>query len=214
MMQVEPMAFSPLSGKRIAILGSSVAYGWASGGEAVGEYLAARLGAVLTKEAVSGTTLADIDDQSYVSRMRALPPDGGFDLFLCQLSTNDATRGLPLGGIEPGFDARGFDARTITGAIQTIAANARAAWGCPVFFFTGSRFDSDAYAAMVARLYELADKWRFGVLDLWSDDAFNAISEEDRARFMADPIHPKLDGYARWWGPELERQLLEQLPRQ
>ncbi len=29
-----------------------------------------------------------------------------------------------------------------------------------------------------------------GVLDLWSDDAFNAINDQQRALYMKDEIHP------------------------
>ena len=51
---IEPMEDSPLKGGRIAILGSSVAYGAFSNRQAVGEYLAARFDTELAKEAVSG----------------------------------------------------------------------------------------------------------------------------------------------------------------
>ena len=49
------------------------------------------------------------------------------------------------------------------------------------------------------------------MLDLWSDDAFNNISEEQRALYMKDKIHPYKSGYRDWWGPELEKQLLAYL---
>ena len=78
-------------------------------------------------------------------------------------------------------------------------------------FYTNARYDSDAYPAMVSRLYEIAEKEDVGVLDLWSDDAFNSISEEQRALYMKDKIHPYKAGYRDWWGPELEKQLLAYL---
>lgn len=67
---IKPLENSPLAGQDICILGSSVVYGEASGQEAVGEYLAARLSAKLTKEAVSGTTLVDDGSDSYIQRMQ------------------------------------------------------------------------------------------------------------------------------------------------
>lgn len=79
--------------------------------------------------------------------------------------------------------------------------------GCPVVFFTGSRYDSAAYEAMVNRLMELQEKWGIGVIDLWSSDEFNNISEADRKIYMSDGIHPIKAGYRDWWGPEMERQL-------
>lgn len=204
------MENSPLSGKSICILGSSVAYGQASGEYAVGEYLAARFGTTLTKETVSGTTLTDNDDTSYVERMiNNLDPEAHFDLFICQLSTNDATKQLPLGEISDSTNRDDFDTSTITGAMEYIISYAQDTWGCPVVFFTGSHYDSAEYDAMVARVEELKDKWGIGVLNLWSDETFNDISDDDRALYMSDDIHPTKAGYKLWWGPELEKQLLE-----
>ena len=72
-----------LPGNSVCILGSSVVYGSASGENAVGEYLSARLGFDLTKEAVSGTTLVDIGEKSYISRLKnRIDPNTDFDLFI------------------------------------------------------------------------------------------------------------------------------------
>ncbi|MGN0999072.1 MAG: SGNH/GDSL hydrolase family protein [Faecousia sp.] len=207
---VPAMDASPLEGRKICILGSSVAYGAASMGEAVGEYLAARLGAKLFKETVSGTTLTESRPNSYVQRMKdRIPGEQEFALFLCQLSTNDATRKCPLGEISPGRNLTDFDTAAVTGALEYIICYARQTWGCPVVFFTGSRYDSPQYRAMVKRLLELREKWGIGVLDLWSDDGFNDIPKEQRSLYMMDWIHPTKAGYRDWWGPELERQLLQ-----
>lgn len=209
---IVPMENSPLAGGNLCVLGSSVVYGAASLQSAVGEYLAARLGCTLTKEAVSGTTLADKNAGSYVRRMQGnIPGDARFDLFLCQLSTNDATQRLPLGTVSGGKNLSDFDTKTVTGAMEYIICYARKTWNCPVMFFTGSRYESAEYAAMVTRLLELKEKWGIGVLDLWNGDAFNHISDADRKVYMDDRIHPTKAGYRDWWGPELERQLLAYL---
>ena len=51
-------------------------------------------------KAVNGTTLIDNCEDSYIERMRDnLDPERQVDLFICQLSTNDATRNSPLGEI-------------------------------------------------------------------------------------------------------------------
>lgn len=196
---------TPLKGRRVCVLGSSVVFGSASQGFAVAEYLNARLGCVCTKEAVCGTTLVDRDRRSYVSRLKALDKSVPCDLFLCQLSTNDATQKLPLGEITAGDD---LDTATVTGAMAFIIQYVRRTWGCPVAFFTGSRYDSEAYRAMVDRLYELKEKYEIGVFDLFRGDAFNSISDEARRLYLHDPIHPTKAGYRDWWGPELEKQLL------
>ncbi|MCR5041974.1 MAG: SGNH/GDSL hydrolase family protein, partial [Clostridia bacterium] len=86
-----------LSGKTVAFLGSSVTFGSASGGVSFVEYIAQNTGATTVKEAVPGTTLADTDEQSYVRRIARIKDRP--DAFVCQLSTNDAGKGVPLGRI-------------------------------------------------------------------------------------------------------------------
>ena len=210
--RVEALPGSPLAGKRVLFLGSSVTYGAASLRESLPEYFAARLNCEVTKEAVSGTTLADTGENSYGQRLlRNVDPNTGYDLVVVQLSTNDATKKLPLGEIGAGTDIAGFDTSTVTGAMEFIIAYAKETWGCPILFYTNARYDSEAYAAMVRRLTELRDKWGIGILDLWSSDSFNGISESERALYMADPIHPTKAGYREWWCPVLEQQLLAYL---
>ncbi|MCM1025399.1 MAG: SGNH/GDSL hydrolase family protein [Roseburia sp.] len=206
--KIVPLKDSPLDGRNICVLGSSVVYGTASRQNSVGEYLAARFHCNLTKEAVSGTTLSDNGSNSYVQRMlNNIPADADFGLFICQLSTNDASKKVDLGNISGGRNLEDFDTATVTGAIEYIICYARETWGCPVVFFTGSRYDSAEYDAMVGRLLELQEKWNIGVIDLWSSDEFNNISDTDRKIYMSDGIHPTMAGYRDWWGPEMEKQL-------
>lgn len=203
--QIKQMENSSLAGKRICVLGSSVVFGAGSQEWAVAEYLSRRMGCTATKEAVSGTTLCDIGVNSYVSRLKKLKSSEKYDLFLCQLSTNDARKRLPLGKIGSG------DTRTVTGAIEFIIRFVTETWHCPVVFFTGSRYHSIAYDALVKRLFELKEKYGVGVIDLWSNDSFNSISDADRRLYMIDPVHPTKAGYRDWWGPEMEKQLRQYL---
>lgn len=196
-----------LRGKRVCFLGSSVTYGSAAMGVSFADYIGRRNGMEAVKEAVPGTTLVDSGPQSYIRRLEKLDDDLQLDLLVCQLSTNDASKGYPLGEVGGSFDEDAFDTGTVAGAIEHIIAYARATWGCPVVFFTSSRYESEAYAAMVGCLGVLQDKWQIGVIDLWSNDAFNDIPEEEYRLYMADDIHPTKAGYLLWWTPEMERQL-------
>ena len=209
---ITPLEDSPLKDGKICVLGSSVVYGASSQQVAVGEFLSKRFDCDLTKEAVSGTTLVDNGEKSYIQRMlNNIDPNEHFDLFVCQLSTNDATQELPLGEIVDSTDLNDFDTSTVTGAIQYVICYARQTWNCPVVFFTGSRYDSPAYEAMVQRLMELKDLYEVGVLDLWTSDSFNSISDAQHSLYMDDNIHPTKAGYRDWWGPEMETQLLDYL---
>ena len=185
----------------VLFLGSSVTYGSAAGGWSFADALAEQYGLPIVKEAVSGTTLVNDSDQSYIARMLRLLADLKPAALVCQLSTNDAAQGKPLGEISPGTAPADFDQHTITGAMEFIIAHARETWGCPVFFYTGTRFDSPAYAQMVIRLQELAAKWSISLIDLWNDPAMNAVAPQDYARYMHDPVHPTREGYLTWWTP-------------
>ena len=206
---VSTRADSPIAGGRMAILGSSVAFGAASMELAVGEYLSRRFGCELVKSAVSGTTLVTLDDTCYIPRLHTeIPSDQPLDLFICQLSTNDATKELPLGAVGGATNLEDFDTSTVAGAIEHSVCYTRQTWECPIAFFTGSHYDSQPYAQMYDLLLQIRDKWDIGILDLWAPESFNDISDELRSLYMLDPIHPSRAGYRDWWGPEQERQLL------
>lgn len=201
-----------LEGKMVLFLGSSVTYGASSLQDGIPEYFQKRLGCEIRKEAVSGTTLADLAESSYVSRLEdnvEISPK--YDLVVVQLSTNDATKKVDLGIISDDKNINSFDVKTVTGAIEYIIAYSTEKWNCPVVFYTNARYDSEEYDAMVLRLKEVQEKWGIVILDLWSDDSFNRITNEERSLYMYDTIHPTKAGYMKWWCPEMEKQLLENI---
>lgn len=174
--------------KTVLFLGSSVTYGSASGGVSFVDVIGDTCGCRCIKEAVSGTTLADIGSTSYVSRLKAVPRDTGVDLFVCQLSTNDATKGI--------------DIRKVEEAIRFILDYVKDTFGCPIAFYTGTYFDSERYVSMIELLYKLQREYDFYVLDLFGDAEMRAVSKEDYARYMKDRVHPTLVGYKEWWTPK------------
>lgn len=202
---------SPLAGKRIIFLGSSVTYGAASQGVSFADFIARRNGCETIKEAVSGTTLVDNGSDSYVSRLKRLNAAGDVDLFVCQLSTNDASRKMPVGTVSDSFSMEDFDTQTTAGAIEYIIAYAKEVYGCPVVFYTSPRYDSEAYGKLVELLEEIQAKWGISVIDMWNDEAFNDISDEQREFYLADPVHPTKAGYLEWWTPYFESSLSEAL---
>lgn len=209
----QEIADSPLEGKVIFWLGSSVTEGASSGQESMADFLAKKHGAQCIKEAVSGTTLADRASSSYVSRLdQYLASDeraGHVDAFICQLSTND--KGFPdgFGVVTPADvrDAAAFDTATTFGAMEYIIATAKDTWDCPVYFYTNPPMGDENYETMVQSLEEIAEKWGVTIIDLYRDQAFNDISEEERALYMADSIHPTKAGYREWWLPKFEETL-------
>lgn len=208
---VEANPTSPLQGKTIIFLGSSVTDGYGACGTSFVEYLEKIDGVIPVKEAVGGTTLVTTGTDSYIPRMEALDKSIQADAFVCQLSTNDATKGLPLGAVSDSFDRADFDTETIAGAIEYIISYAGDTWNCPVIFFTGTKYDDAAYGDMVAMLLKIQEKWDCGVIDLWNDEELNAITDEQRILYMLDGVHPTKAGYLKWWLPEMEAYLIESL---
>ena len=196
---------SPLKGLRIFYLGSSVTFGSAAEGASFAECIAERHGTRFVKEAVNGTTLVD-GRESYIERLCRHGEGEKFDLFICQLSTNDATQGKMLGA--PSLTDKP-DTSTVCGAIEYIITYAKKTWACHVMFYTNSYYDNENYRAMVDALHEIAALYGIGIIDLYRDGKFNRIDKAQRALYMADDIHPTKVGYAEWWSPKMEKCIID-----
>ncbi len=198
---------SPINGKTIIFLGSSVTYGYGSLGTSFVDFLEKTDGIIPVKEAVSGTTLADIKDNSYISRLKRIDKTVAADAFVCQLSTNDATKNIPLGIISSDYNPDSFDTSTVAGAIEYIIHYVKNTWSCPVLFYTQAKYDSENYAEMVNLLYKIQEKWDIIIIDLWNNDNINNITAEQKKLYLVDNIHPTKAGYKEWWLPEIQKSL-------
>jgi len=201
-------ADSPIEGKTVLFLGSSVTYGSASGGVSFADYIGKRDGCTVIKSAVSGTTLVESGINSYVSRLKKLDAEK-VDLFVCQLSTNDASQKKELGKIIESKNLNDFDTKTIAGAIEYIICYSKEKWNCPVIFYTNPHYDSEPYGEMVGILKEAEAKWGISVIDMWNDAELNAALNKNTALYMADKIHPTKAGYLEIWTPFMEKIVFE-----
>lgn len=196
---------SPLKDLHIVYLGSSVTLGFASENESFADYIAKRTGNTYVKEAANGTSLCNFGpgaSRSYVERLKAnLDPNEPADLFIVQLSTNDVTKGAPLGEISPSKNPEDFDLGTIAGAMEFIITYVQQTWDCPVMFYTGTDFGEVAYLDMINLLYALQDKYGVGVIDLYHN---LSIDIPEYSQYMSDSIHPTKRGYKEWWTPYME----------
>ncbi len=209
---VEVLPENVLSSKNIAYLGSSITEGSASMGVSYVEYISKRNNNKYTKEAISGTTLSNNNSEigqgdSYVDRLVRMDTSINYDLFVCQLSTNDAHQLKPLGELSGSRNLEDFDTSTIYGAIEYIIAYVKKTWGCTVVFYTSPKFDNPQYAEMVEALYAIQEKWNIKIIDMYVDEDFNAITADERALYMADDFHPTAAGYLDWWTPYFEKFL-------
>jgi lysophospholipase L1-like esterase len=200
---------SPLQGMNIYFLGSSVTYGAASQQISFVEFLAKRNQFTYIKNAVSGTTLVEQGASAYISRLKEIRKTEEFDLFVCQLSTNDATKKKNFGKISDSYALDTFDTLTIFGAIEYIVAYVTNTWNCPIIFYTNTYYKNKRYEAMVELLNQIHKKWDIGIINLYTDKEFNDISTQERALYMADEIHPTKAGYLDWWVPRMEKDLYQ-----
>jgi lysophospholipase L1-like esterase len=218
-------------------LGSSVTLGMCSEEYAVADYIAAQHDVTCIKEAVSGTTLIDADagwgKKSYVYRLQNstnFSKEQKIDAFVCQISTNDAkSENVDNWGRLTSLKATNIDAfnvKTTLGAMEYIVAYVEQTWDCPIYFYSGSYFGNTGergssnpkgsdYAKLVQKTRDLAEKWNeiegyeVRVIDLFNDEEFNNITDEQYGAYMKDPIHPYKRGYVEWWTPAFEKVFLE-----
>ncbi len=192
-----------LDDKTIVFLGSSVTYGSAADGYSMCDYVKEKTGVNVKKWALNGTTLADINENSYVNRLKNnIDSQKKCDLFICQLSTNDASHNISLGEISSSEMEVCFDITTVSGAIEYIISRVKNKWNCPLAFYTGTYFDNHKYAEMVNLLLKLQKKWEFDIINLWDDEQMRSINQNLYEKYMNDPVHPTKSGYVEWWGPK------------
>ena len=210
----ETIENSPVSGNVYFWLGSSVTYGAESEGETMADFFAKKWSCTSVKEAVSGTTLSTKAPNSYVERfekyLQSADRAEQLDGFICQLSTNDTRYPDDLGIIMPAFitGSDAFDTATTFGAMEYIIAKAKETWDCPVYFYTNPPYSNAVYPSMVDGLVKIAEKWDVKIIDLYHDEQFNQISDEQRALYMSDSVHPTKAGYREWWLPKFEEALI------
>lgn len=181
-------------------LGSSVTYGFATGGVSFVNEIQNTLNCNCVKEAVSGTTLTDNGPSSYVKRMENnIPKDAKIENLVVQLSTNDVTQNKPFGSISNSQDISSFNKETVLGAIEYIIAYAKATWDCEVTFYTNPDFNNSNYELLITKLYDVQDKWDIGIIDFYNYVNMEALSQETLNSYMSDSIHPNAKGYA-WMG--------------
>lgn len=177
-----------IKNKNVFFLGSSVTYG--VDGVSFAEFMGEEYGCKVVKEAVSGTTLADISENSYVSRLKKVDLNQSFDLCICQMSTNDSWKKI--------------DFEKTKEAVYFIVDYLKKNFNCPVAFYSSNNFGNESYAEQVKWFIENQDALGIYTLDLYFDDEFNNITKEQREEYMKDAVHPTLKGYKEWWLPRFK----------
>ena len=187
---------SPLLGETMLFLGSSVTRGYGSLGDSFPECFHWMDGAIFTKEAVDGTTLADMDDRSYLARLRKHEGES-FEYMFVQLSTNDAWQKAPLG------DKDSQDTGTTFGSLNEILRIGSSISSTLPIVWSSPYFKNDRYRDMVRICEEISSEGRCLFLNLYEDPEVNSISKKARRLYLMDEIHPTRAGYRDWLFPYL-----------
>lgn len=178
---------------KVYFLGSSITHGYAADGYSFADYVKEHSGYDVVKEAVSGTTLATCFPGSYFERLMERGAEGA-DILLVQLSTNDASKGAPLG------DPASSDPGTSCGAINRII-DFGLANGCKVAFYATPVLGEGSFFSRIEQaMGEISSRRSVAFLNMNRDEGLKAICR--RPGYYADDIHPSKRGHIELFGPK------------
>ena len=217
------------------LLGSSVTLGMECGEQGVAEYLKALDGVNFEKEAKSGTTLmGSLTDDSYVARLvnsKKFDKNKNIDAFICQLSTNDAKKVnvSSFGSVtsQDKLKLNDFDVTTTIGAMEYVINYVHNTWDCPIYFYTNAYIADSGmksishtlgsdYKKLIDLSYDVLNKYnslpnyKVKIIDMFNDEEFNNITDDEYKLYMFDAIHPTKAGYLEWWTPFFENYFLNE----
>ncbi|MCQ2742522.1 MAG: SGNH/GDSL hydrolase family protein [Bacilli bacterium] len=192
-----------LIGKTVFFLGSSITAGSKdTDGQSFVEMIAEQTGCDYQKEALSGTTLADNDVDAWYQETSYCTRIDNFEWWktpyaiVVQISTNDFTKGFPVGLISSHLSPEEQDRNTVAGALEYVLATIKKnAPKCKVIVYSSPMAPTysayEAYKGFVEwELVALQKKWGFQIADLFHQPNDNYLKH-----LAEDGIHPTTNGY-------------------
>ncbi len=175
---------------KILALGSSITKGYGNNDisfvEMLNDYKDEEISFDVKKEAINGTTLANLNAKSYLSRLRNYSYDDlkKYDYVLIQLSTNDIFRIFRKHNKNP--------EKTTIGAIEVIFDYLRENFSGQIIFYTCFMKRNSRYENLINSLKTLQNLHIFQIFDFYND---NQMLNSDFKNIMSDNIHPNENGY-------------------
>lgn len=175
---------------KILALGSSITKGYGNHDvsfvEMLNDYKDEDISFDVKKEAINGTTLANLNAKSYLSRLRNYSYDDlkKYDYVLIQLSTNDIFRIFRKHNKNP--------EKTTIGAIEVIFDYLRENFSGQIIFYTCFMKRNSRYENLINSLKTLQNLHIFQIFDFYND---NQMLNSDFKNIMSDNIHPNENGY-------------------
>lgn len=200
---------SPIEGKTILWLGSSVMDGFGAKDISMVEFVSAPNNCSFIKDCYSGTYLATTSELDYLPRLlkHDKTTDPVVDFVVVQFSANDSRQMTEIGEPTPN------DQTTSCGALEYILGYAKETWGCPTLVFSSLPWEEPSddvgvqnpriYKGIVEKCETICDKWGSYMLDMWNeeDTIMEGIDENLYDDYMTDGTHPSRWGYLNWLTP-------------
>lgn len=224
----QAMQTTELTGKRLLIAGDSLMYGDGNNGSSVGEYLRDKYGMTLTKNAVTGTTLAVRDGRtdSIYERMTTLSGDYDYIIFDGGIndnsakSNNDPTPKAPTGKVTGSFDPEAqddsIDVSTTVGALEAICRFLVLNYPDAKKLFVISHeltlptglLRNSTYLSRMAECIKALEKWGIPYVDM-TKTQLKIVGGNSQTKYFhsGDRTHPNAAGYAIYC-KEVEKALL------
>lgn len=175
---------------KILALGSSITKGYGNHDvsfvEMLNDYKDEEISFRVKKEAINGTTLANLNSKSYLARLRDYSSDGlkEYDYVLIQLSTNDIFKFFRKNNKNP--------EKTTLGAIEAIFEYLKENFKGRIIFYTCFMKRNSRYENLINSLKTLQNSYIFEILDFYNDEK---MLNSEFNNIMSDNIHPNENGY-------------------
>lgn len=175
---------------KILALGSSITKGYGNHDvsfvEMLNEYQDGVISFSVKKEAINGTTLANLNPKSYLARLRNYSSDDlkEYDYVLIQLSTNDIFKLFRKHNKNP--------EKTTLGAIEAIFSYLKENFSGKIIFYTCFMKRNLPYENLINSLKTLQNSHIFQILDFYYDEKMLNCEFKN---IMSDNIHPNENGY-------------------
>lgn len=230
---------SPISGKKIAYNGDSIAEsrltaGNTYNGGAYPKMIADISGGTYENRAHGGGILASaVGDSgtmphSVVNDLTNMTDDA--DLICLEGGINDYWRNVPLGDYSESDYSSTLDTTTICGALESIFRQAKQKWvGKPICFVITHKIKSTVYVANSAgytmmqaheKMVGICKKYAIPYYDAFEDSGLNAYDDIQNTTFLtsnssgtADGCHPNALGYEKYYVPQLIDLFNKIMPR-
>ena len=203
---------SELVGKRVLVLGDSIAYGAGSSGEGIASILAEKYGCTTKNYAVSGATVIN-SSNSILQQYDNVVADYTSSAFLCEVDyiifdggANDmVTDKLSELGSLSEYYGNEVTTDNFTGAFETLIRNLQTTFpNAKLIYFTNhhmptrNKVNMDTY---FNRAKDIMQKYGIEVVDIYSMSGLNTCIGTQHEKYCPDQTHPNKEGYLKFYTP-------------